>query len=182
MENRAARIAMIGPESSGKSTIAAYISASFGFELVSEYARQYLGSLDRPYVMADVLYIYEQQMSLELELLRGAPKGVVADTEFINGLVWCEEVFGASPQWFDNQIRSRPYDLYLLTTPDIPYETDPLRENPGRGSYFFERYRTELEKRGLPFSVISGDGEARMQLVEKTVQEFIAGVRLPRSL
>lgn len=181
MENRATRIALIGPESSGKSTIAAYVSARFGFELVSEYARQYLGLLDRPYILNDVLYIYEQQTALELELLRGSPKGVVADTECINGLVWCEEVFGAAPLWFENQIRSRPYDLYLLTTPDIPYETDPLRENPGRGPYFFDRYRMELKKRGLPFSIISGDGEARMQLAEKTVQEFIAGVRLPHS-
>ena len=181
MENKTIRIALIGPESSGKSTIAAHIAAQFDFVLISEYARQYLGALNRPYTLNDVLRIYEQQMAFESEQLLGLPKGLVSDTECMNGLVWCEEVFGVAPPWFENQIQSKPYDLYLLTTPDIPYESDPLRENPGRGSYFFERYRQELEKRGLPYSVIIGDGNARLELVEKTVAKLIASVHLPRS-
>ncbi|MFN9596839.1 MAG: AAA family ATPase [Bacteroidota bacterium] len=181
MENKTIRIALIGPESSGKSTIAAHIAARFDFVLISENARQYLGALNRPYALSDVLHIYEQQMAFESEQLHGLPKGLVSDTECINGLVWCEEAFGSAPSWFENQILSKPYDLYLLTTPDIPYEADPLRENPGRGMYFFDRYQKELEKRGLPFIVISGDGETRLRLVEKTIQELIFNGRLQRS-
>lgn len=181
MGNNTIRIALIGPESTGKSTIAALISAKFGFSLVSEYARDYLGALDRPYTLSDILHIYEKQMALEMELLGKSPKGIVSDTECINGLVWCDEVFGISPQWLENQIQSKPYDLYLLTAPDIPYEPDPLRENPGRGAYFFQRYQQELEKRGLPFSIISGVGEARFCLVEETVSAFIASGHWPHS-
>jgi NadR type nicotinamide-nucleotide adenylyltransferase len=181
MENKTIRIALIGPESSGKSTLAAYISAKFNFVLVSEYAREYIGALDRPYIQSDVRRIYEKQLALEMEHLLVFPKGLVSDTECINGLVWCEEAFGSAPSWFENQIQSKPYDLYLLTTPDIPYEADPLRENPGRGMYFFNRFQKELEKRGLTFVVISGDGETRLRLVEKTIQELITDGRLQRS-
>lgn len=181
MGNKVIRIAMIGPESSGKSTIAAHISNCFGFTLVSEYAREYLGALSRPYELSDILHIYQKQMELELELLIKSPKGIISDTECINGLVWCNEVFGTTPPWFEDQIRNKPYDLYLLTSPDIPYEADPLRENPGRGAYFFERFMQELKKRGLPFSVINGEGATRLNLVEKTVSAFIAGGHLPHS-
>lgn len=181
MENNAIRIALIGPESTGKSTIAAHISAKFGLYLVSEFARDYLQALSRPYELSDILLIYEKQMALEMEFLSKSSKGIVSDTECINGLVWCDELFGISPPWFENQIQSKPYDLYLLTAPDIPYESDPLRENPGRGAYFFQRYQQELEKRGLPFSIISGVGEARLCLVEETVSAFISSGRWPHS-
>jgi len=164
-------IALIGPESSGKSTLARYLSDKFGYVAIDEYAREYLVRLNRPYSLNDVLHIYNHQTEKQIECLKGNPPGIVADTEGINIKVWCEEVFGESPIWLDGMIELHYYDLYLLTAPDIPYVPDPLRENPGRGEYFFNRFKDELDKRKLPYVVISGHWGERCQMAMDAIVE-----------
>jgi nicotinamide riboside kinase len=167
------RIALIGPESSGKSSIAKRLSVHFGFSLVDEYARAYLTKINRPYTLNDILLIYRHQMVCEQQLCKKHPNGIIADTECINGKVWCEEVFNMTPDWFTQMVRDFPYDHYLLTAPDIPWVADPLRENAGRGNYFFERYKKELEFFKLNFSIIDGVGEQRFQAAIGAVEKFL---------
>lgn len=164
------RIALIGPESTGKSTLCGALATHFGFSLVNEYARDYLDKIGRAYTLNDVLLIYRNQYSTEQGLISSNPRGMFVDTEFINGKVWCEEKFGASPDWFTQMIQNHPYDLYLLTTPDLSWEPDPLRENPDKADYFFLRYKQQLEFYKLNYATIGGVGEQRLKAAIDAVE------------
>lgn len=168
------RIALIGPESTGKSSIARRLATHFGAALVEEHARDYLTKINRPYTVNDVLLIYRQQLAIEEQSVAKGRSAVIVDTEFINGKVWCEERFNESPAWFTEMINQIPYDLYLLTSPDLPWIADPLRENPEKGAYFFGRYRKELDFFKLNYSVVEGVGEQRYDSAISAVTAFMA--------
>ncbi len=57
-------ITIVGAESSGKSTLARQMAAYFGCTWVPEYAREYLGNLNRPYDAHDLEVIAGRQMEI----------------------------------------------------------------------------------------------------------------------
>lgn len=157
------RIAVIGPESSGKSVLCSQLAAHYQTLWVPEHAREYLPTLDRKYRVEDVVHIYMTQFEKEKNSLRHAQQYLFTDTEFIIARVWCENVFGFCPEEIFKLIEKHPYDYYLLTSPDLPWEPDPLRENPGRGAFFFDWYRQLLDEYGYNYGIVSGTGEVRLQ-------------------
>jgi NadR type nicotinamide-nucleotide adenylyltransferase len=168
MDNKPLRIALIGPESSGKTTLCNALAAHFGFPCIQEYARSYLQSLTRPYTIEDIERIAVKQLELETAAAKIYPV-LFCDTEFINFKVWCEHVFGSCPAWINNQVFQAPYDLYLLTQPDLPWEYDPLRENPEKGQFFFDWYKRLLTENGYRFVEIGGKENERLQQAIKAV-------------
>lgn len=170
-ENKIKRIAIIGPESSGKSDLCRTLASLFKTNWVSEHAREYLSGINRYYLESDVITIYKEQWEQECRAIIEANDILFIDTEFIIGKVWYEHVYGKSCAYFDNMIMQHPYDFYLLTYPDLPWEADPLRENPGKGLYFFEWYKKILEAHKLPYSIVSGSGENRLQCAVKAINQ-----------
>jgi nicotinamide riboside kinase len=57
--------------------------------------------------------------------------------------------------------------------PDIDYEEDPLRENPGLGNYFFDRFISILESRNLRYKIISGTYDERIKKAGKHIQQLL---------
>ena len=157
------RIAIIGPESSGKSELCRQLAAHYSTNWVPEYARDYLSEIDRPYTLEDIVQIYNTQFEQEQELVSGSATYLFIDTEFLIAKVWCEHVFKTCPPYLEEMIDKYPYDLYLLTAPDLPWEFDPLRENPGKGFFFFKWYEKLLIEKKLPYAVVSGQGNLRTQ-------------------
>ncbi|MEO5569849.1 MAG: ATP-binding protein [Bacteroidia bacterium] len=155
------RIALIGPESSGKTTLCKLLGEHYKTLWVPEYARGYMKKLNRPYTSADILRIAIEQIKIEEEMMLKAHKFLFVDTELIIAKIWYEDVFGACPGWVEEKIEEKKYDLYLLTTPDLPWENDPVRENPHRRGYFFELYMKEIESRKFNYEIISGINEER---------------------
>lgn len=172
MNNQVKRIAILGPESTGKSKLCEVLALHYQTLWVPEYARDYLPQLERKYTPDDIVEIYRNQFLQETDMVTHADKFLFIDTEFIIGKVWCESVFNFCPPWLDEMIVAHPYDLYLLTYPDLPWEYDPLRENPGRGEYFFNWYKKILEQQKLTYSVISGTGDARTQCAVTAIELF----------
>jgi NadR type nicotinamide-nucleotide adenylyltransferase len=156
------RIAIIGPESTGKSWLCEKLADYYNTIWVREYAREYLPLLNRKYTIDDIVKIYETQFQQESILLLNANKFIFTDTEFIIAKVWCENAFGVCPEIITERIKNNPYDYYLLTTPDIPWQQDPLRENPGKGDYFFKWYEKILLEEKLNFGVVSGLNDNRL--------------------
>lgn len=174
-ENKIKRIAIIGPESSGKSALSQALAAEYKTIWIAEYAREYVSRLNRSYLETDVIAIYREQWEQECRALSNAKNMLFIDTEFIIGKVWYEHVYQKKCDYFDNMIKQYPYDFYLLTYPDLPWEADPLRENPGKGLYFFEWYKNILEEHKLPYSIVSGIGDDRLQCAVKAInQHFYA--------
>lgn len=156
------RIALIGPESTGKTTLCMQLAEHFRTAWVPEYAREYVESLQRKYTLEDVEYCAKKQMELEDETATAADRFLFCDTELIIAKVWCEDVFKNCPPWIEAEIDKRSFDFYLLTFPDLPFEEDPVRENSHRREYFFNLYKKELESRGFDFAIITGTGTERV--------------------
>ncbi|MES2730430.1 MAG: ATP-binding protein [Bacteroidota bacterium] len=150
------RIAITGPESTGKSTLATQLAQHYQTIWVPEYARTYLSHLTRPYTLNDLVVIAQQQVALEKEALCKANQILICDTELLVMKVWSAHAFGQCPEWILQALDHQQYDLYLLTGIDIPWEPDPQREHPNLREYFYQLYRQELEKRGWPFVEIQG--------------------------
>ncbi len=173
------RVAITGPESSGKSALAAALAARWRTAWVPEFAREYLAALPKPggYSLTDLEAIARGQLVAEnaaaARLSPGEP--LFCDTDLLVVLIWAEERFGVAPAWLRAEaVRPDAYHLRLLLHPDVPWEPDPLREapDPAVRAYLFERYRATLRAAGLPFQEISGLGEARTAAAERAVRQI----------
>lgn len=171
MSDKIFRVALIGPESTGKTFLCMKLAEHFNTLWVPEFARSYIENLDRSYTKDDVLHCAAMQLKLEDDTASKATKILFSDTEMINYKIWLEDVYDHCPDWIENEIRTRTYDHFLLTNYDIPFVDDPVRENADRRKYFFELYKTELDKRRFNYSIISGKEKDRLE-------QGIAAVRL----
>jgi NadR type nicotinamide-nucleotide adenylyltransferase len=162
-DNTLYRIALIGPESTGKSTLAQDLADHYQSIHVPEFSRAYMESLKRKYEKPDVIYCIAAQFESERKLISRANRILFVDTESIMGSVWMEDVYNTRSDLAEKLIRKYPYDLYLLCEPDLPFEEDPVRENPLRRDHFFNRYKDELIKRNFNFDIVSGIDEQRLK-------------------
>ncbi|MCR9016919.1 ATP-binding protein [Aquiflexum gelatinilyticum] len=160
------KVVIIGPESTGKSTLAKNLADHFGCLWVPEFAREYLDNLDRPYAYDDLTEIAKEQIGLEDEFGLKSKDLLVCDTDLNVIKVWSNHKYGRVHPWIEDQIKTRKYDLYLLTDIDIPWKDDPQREHPDpfMRKYFFDLYQKILLESGVPFALVSGNQEDRMQL------------------
>ncbi|MEQ8688353.1 MAG: ATP-binding protein [Imperialibacter sp.] len=158
------RIAIIGPESTGKSTLSQQLATHFHTQWVPEFARQYLIDINRPYEESDLLAIAKGQKEKEEQLFRSANRFLFCDTTLIVVKVWSEHSYGRCDPWIEEQVDQMQYDYFLLTDIDMPWEEDSQREHPHMRKYFFDIYQTYLEKECLPFTLVSGNEEERLQL------------------
>lgn len=157
------KVAITGPESTGKTTLAGQLAEHFQGVYVPEYARSYMANLDRPYHYADVVYIAEQQLALESRYENERYDWLFADTDLWVIYIWLKDKFGKVPEWLRAELKTPYYHLHLLMAPDLGWEPDPLRENPGRLEALFEQYYYELESAEHPFAIVRGRKKARFQ-------------------
>jgi NadR type nicotinamide-nucleotide adenylyltransferase len=158
------RILILGPESTGKSTLAEKLAEHYAEPWVPEVAREYLEQLDRPYGYDDLLHIGRQQMQLEDEMAAGAKNHLFCDTDLRVIQVWSQHRFGKVDPWVLEEITRRTYDLILLCAPDLPWQEDPLREHPEleMRQQFFDVYQQLAQASGFPWALISGDTAERL--------------------
>jgi|SRR5690606_29100091 len=159
------RILILGPESTGKSTLANDLARYFDEPWVPEFAREYLEKINRPYRYDDLLEIGKGQVNAEDELAKKARKFLFVDTDLRVIHIWSEHRFGKTDPWVIDQIDKREYELILLTDTDLPWTPDPLREYPEleMRQYFFDKYFQLARESGFPFLVVSGDRETRLK-------------------
>ena len=147
------RIGIIGPESTGKSTLAEYLAHRYEGVLVPEYAREYMENLapSYGYTYDDVVAIAKQQLSVLSSINSNL---VVFDTELIITKVWFLHKFGRCPDFVEQALRDYPMDVYLLCYPDLPWLPDPVRENPDIREYLFDWYELEIQALNIPYYII----------------------------
>ncbi len=155
-------IVVTGPESSGKTTLSKQLSEALNGEWIAEYAREYVAHLDRPYTTEDIIAIAEGQ---KLKFEEAKNEIIVSDTAFLVLKIWSEYRFEQVPKIVEDYLNDTHVDLYILCHPEIPWEYDPLRENPDDRIEIFERYRSELEKMRAPFIVVQGKEQERLEQV-----------------
>lgn len=166
------KIAITGPESSGKTTLAELLAHEYGATLVEEYAREYLSVHPGSYAEEDLDRMARQQLALE-----DAAKGriVILDTDVLVLKIWYEDKYHHLPEFIGRRLRHNTCDLHLLMKPDIPYVEDPLRENPNRRDYFFRLFRENLEALHWPYLIIEGDLTSRVEKAKSAIDQLIHG-------
>jgi len=168
------KIAITGPESTGKTQLAKELAFHFKTQYIPEYARKYVEKLNRPYNYLDVLHIAHHQIIQEQEYTEKAVKFLFLDTELIITKVWLEVVYGNCPNWIDTAIRQSNIDLYLLCDLDIPWVEDSVRENGGEmREKLFQIYEQQIMQNGFIYKVITGTGRLRLKNALSSIEQFI---------
>lgn len=155
------RIAITGPESTGKTTLAMALANALGGVFIPEFAREYLLQLNSAYTQKDLDIIAKGQ--LKLWNASNEKSIIVSDTEMLVMHVWSEVSYQNTSSFILKSLGKQSFDHYFLCAPDIPWEEDPLREHPEMREELFEIYLSKLEELDFPFSIISGDEEYRLK-------------------
>jgi NadR type nicotinamide-nucleotide adenylyltransferase len=182
------KVVVIGPESTGKSTLCEQLARHYHTVWCPEFARDYLLKYGKNYLYDDLLTIAKGQLLLEDEYTgklereqmtdeRQPPtvnRHLIIDTDMYVMKVWCEFVFGKCHQWILDRITERKYDLYLLCKPDLPWIKDELREYPdeARRIKLYHFYKDLLVNQPVPWIEISGNYEERLLKAINAVNEL----------
>ena len=159
------KVGIIGPESTGKSTLAAFLANRYDGICVPEYAREYMESrvCTCGYTYQDVENIARHQVQqlqdVSLSSAEGIPNPcrrdiIFFDTELIITKVWFLHKYGRCPEFLEQALRDYPMDVYLLCYPDMPWQPDPVRENPDIREYLFDWYEREIQALSIPYYII----------------------------
>jgi NadR type nicotinamide-nucleotide adenylyltransferase len=169
------KIAITGPECTGKSTLSKQLAEHFNTVYVEEYARKYIDKLNRPYHQEDILEIAKGQKKREEKKQKQANKILFSDTELIVTKIWSEVKYQNCHPWILEQIDNQDYDLYLLCNIDLTWKEDPQREHPHLREHLFNLYKNELKDRNLNFEIISGTEKERfenaLRLIKKSCKK-----------
>ncbi|MBL0145987.1 MAG: ATP-binding protein [Chitinophagaceae bacterium] len=160
------KIVVIGPESTGKSTLCEQLAAHYNTIWVKEYAREYLLKNGTDYSFDNLLEIAKGQINneqLAISNLQNTP--LIIDTDMYVMKVWCEFVFNQCHHWILNRIVERKYDLYLLCNIDLPWIKDELREYPDLKTRekLYHHYKDIMVSQNVQWVDISGNHNARLQ-------------------
>ncbi len=176
---------IIGPESTGKSTLCTELANHYQTIWCPEYAREYLLKHGTDYSFDDLLTIAKGQLDNEeayTKQVMGNSQAVVndqkllfIDTDMYVMKVWCEFVFQRCHLWILDQIVQRKYDLYFLCNIDLPWQKDELREYPDLESRarLYHIYHDLMINQHTPWVKIEGNYEQRLQIAVKAVDELL---------
>ena len=179
VERTVKRIALFGPESTGKSTLAAQLALHFGEPWAPEYVREFWDAHDARIIAEDLDAIAQGQIASEDAAAARARRVVFCDTELLTNVLWADLLFpGQCPSWVraSAEVRCRNYALYLFCDTDLPWSPDPQRCFPDEaGRAMCRRLWLEtLTKRGLPYVRLSGNLEMRRSLAITAVEDMLA--------
>ena len=171
------KIVVIGPESTGKSTLCEQLAAHYKTAWCPEYAREYLLTHGKNYNFKDLLTIAKGQIALEdksVKLTNSFPPPhsplniqhvpLFIDTDMYVMKVWCEFVYGKCHRYILDQIKNRKYDYYLLCNTDLPWVKDELREYPDLETrqQLYHIYKNIMMNQAVPWIDITGNNEERL--------------------
>ena len=184
------KIVIIGPESTGKSTLSKQLARHYETIWCPEFAREYLLTNGTNYDYNDLLTIAKGQLALEDEyaarlearclpmLEEGGHLPFIIDTDMYVMKVWCEFVFGKCHSFIIDQIVEREYDGYLLCNTDLPWEKDELREYPNEEvrQQLYLMYKDIMVNQDKPWVSITGNDAQRLNLAIEGVDRFLANI------
>jgi NadR type nicotinamide-nucleotide adenylyltransferase len=165
-------IALFGPESTGKTTLARALAAHFETIWVPEFAREYLLENGNRFERQDVRPLADGQLLLQNEAEKRANKLLFVDTELLTNLLYSHWIFQEIPDWLDKMARENQPDLYLLLDTDLPWQADELRTHGDARNEQMRVWKWGLENYQCAWHLISGSPEKRLSdaisMIEKT--------------
>ena len=159
------RVAIFGPESTGKTMLAERLAARLGAPLVAEYARERWDQQGGVLTLEDMLPVAREQWRREDAAAGGTGRLIICDTEALTTVLWSDLLYGTCPDEVRRgaEKRCRDYALYLLLDIDVPFTPDPQRcfPDPADREKCMRIWRGALDRRHLPYELIQGDWAQR---------------------
>jgi NadR type nicotinamide-nucleotide adenylyltransferase len=149
------RVCLIGPECTGKTTLAEELAAHFNVPWVAEFAREYAERVGRELTSEDVEPIARGQIAL----VDGAPNEgfVILDTDLISTVVYARHYYGTCPEWIEAAAAARKADLYLLLDIDLPWVADSLRDSASPRESLYDQFAQTLKSYEANVVAITGE-------------------------
>ena len=169
--NESRKIVITGPESSGKTTLFEQINTLSGFNFIPEYSRTYLEKIKRPYHYNDILQIANYYVN-ELKSASQNKLSVISDTDLLTLQIWCEFKYKKCHPFIMENLKINPPDLYLICSPNIPWEFDPQRENPNDRIELYNIHLDKIKEMGISFEIIEGDLSKRLNQAKIILQNL----------
>jgi len=169
---RIIKIAITGPESTGKSTVCKHLANHYQTVWVPEFAREYINQLDRPYEYKDLLEIAKGQLESEQQKLKYTNRYLIYDTELLVIKIWSEYKYGKVDPFILREYQKQNFDLYLLSDIDIPWTFDPQREHPDKRQFFFKWFEKELQAKKANYRIIYGSEDERLQMAIHFIEQI----------
>ncbi len=169
-------VVLAGPESSGKSWLAAELNKHFGGLMVGEYVRHFIDHHQRDTTLADITAIAHGQLAWEDAAREQQPNLLILDTHLLTNTLWSQTLFGDCPAWLDDELLARHYDLHLLLSPeDVEWTADGQRCQPELEDRraFFQQSLEWMQQHQQPVVVIRGDWEARRAAAFAAVEHLL---------
>ena len=170
-------VVLTGPESTGKSWLAAGLQAHFGGVRVDEYVRWFIEQNPRDTCLNDIPEIARGQLQWEDQARAQQPELLILDTHLLSNILWSQTLFGDCPHWLEAELLKRHYDLHLLLSPDdVEWTADGQRCQPSLAErqVFFAASQQWLTDHQQPVQVITGDWQARQQQACAAVEQLIS--------
>ncbi|WP_426200877.1 AAA family ATPase [Pseudomonas sp. TWP3-1] len=171
-------VVLTGPESTGKSWLAAALQEQFGGLRVDEYVRWFIEQNPRDTCLADIPEIARGQLHWEDQARAQQPPLLILDTHLLSNILWSQTLFGDCPAWLEPELLSRHYDLHLLLSPEqIDWTDDGQRCQPqlSERRAFFDATSSWLQLHQQPLLIIQGDWLERRRQACAAVAELLAG-------
>ena len=172
------RVAIFGPESTGKTMLAEKLAAHFRAPLVAEYAREFWDA-HGVITLGDIPAIACEQWRREDELAATAERLLICDTEALTTVLWSDLLYGTCPDDIRRgaEKRAKDYALYLLLDIDVPFAPDLQRcfPEPADREMCMRVWRGAVARRQLPCLEIKGAWAAREPAAISAVEKLLAG-------
>jgi len=178
----AKKVALVGPESTGKTELAKKLADYYDTTYAKEYGREYtekfyMGLDTQEFTLEDISNIASGHLIREYEELKNCNKIFITDTETITTQIWSELYFGKSPKWLQdiNKIHPYEYDMYFLLDIDAPWVDDGARymEAEDLRKKHFEMLRNELVRKKIPFAIVNGNYDERFKKIIYGINHFV---------
>jgi NadR type nicotinamide-nucleotide adenylyltransferase len=161
------RIAILGAESSGKSTLAAALANHFQTLWVPEYLREFVDTHKRVPIESEQIHIAQTQVARELDMVSRANKFLFCDTTPVMTAIYSRHIFGEADAALAQLELDHQYDFTIVTAPDFPWIADGLqRASAHVQKQIHEEVLQVLDERDIPFLLVEGSLQNRIEQVD----------------
>lgn len=176
------KIAFVGPESTGKTTLASQLAQEFNTSWIPEFARDYLQEkwdLKKEIcAKEDLLPIAVGQTNLENEALNKANKILFCDTNLLVTKVFSDIYYNNCDAVLETAAKKHKYDLIFLTDVDVPWQADDLRDKPNDRENTFAIFEKALIDYEKLYIKLSGNQEERLEKAAQIINDFLKAKKL----
>lgn len=163
-------VVITGPESSGKTSLASHLAQVFDAPWVPEASRRFVETATAPLSAATVDPIARLGIAMDDAARASAPPLLIHDTDLVSTVVYARHYYGACPPWIFAEAQARRADLYLLCLPDLPWESDGVRDQPTQRTELLALFRETLHAINANYIIIGGFGDARREAAESALR------------